>query len=146
MSSAKDRFIQSLNQHEETKQSGQEAVLAFQGAVERLGHLIHNWLNEANIDGQVQVRVAPTTISGADGTAQTVSYTLNFRAKHVTFEPLYISAIGAAGVLSIKGLRYEAQLILTPGGEWWVTPNNGAPIERRPLDSEAFFGLLEHAR
>lgn len=74
----------------------------------------------------MQVRTSPCTIADADGHAQTVCYTLNFNSKHVHFEPKHIQVIGPAGVLDIKGLRYQAEL--TNAGRGVV----GEAYRRRP--------------
>lgn len=147
MSSAKEEFIQSLNQQQASQAAAADAALNFQSAVEKLGHLIHKWLE--GVPGELQVRTTPVTVVDGAGHIQSVTHTLIWDGKHVAFEPKHIRVIGAAGLVTVRGLRHEADLTLTPGGEWWVNSKllgAGQPPERKPLDETAFFGLLKAAR
>jgi hypothetical protein len=147
MSSPKEEFIRSLNQQQAGQAAAADAALHFQSAVEQLGHQIHKWLE--GVPGELQVRTTPITVVDSAGHIQSVTHTLIWNGKHVTFEPKHIRVMGAAGLVTVRGLRYEADLALTPGGEWWLNSKvlgAGQPPERKPLDEAAFFALLKAAR
>ncbi|MFJ1254139.1 hypothetical protein [Cupriavidus sp. CuC1] len=143
MSSAKERFFQSLENHDRIEVTGEDAVRSFQNAVEQLGQLISTWL-----EGRIQLGVSDARTLCDQENVLTKSYTLKFKDKHVSFVPLHVRAIGAAGVIGVKGLRYDAQLTLSANGEWWVTTKQFGEHDgiRQLLDEERLFALLEDAR
>ncbi|WP_420993648.1 hypothetical protein ACKI2N_015570 [Cupriavidus sp. 30B13] len=143
MSSAKERFFQSLVNYDQVEVTGHDAVQKFQNAVEELGKLIGAWL-----EGRIQLSVSDARTLCDQENVLTKSYTLRFKDKHVSFVPLHVRAIGSAGVIGVKGLRYDAQLTLSSNGEWWVTTKKFGEHDgvRQLLDEEGFFALLEDAR
>lgn len=142
MSSAKERFLHSLEHPDGDDVSAQAAIRRFQSSVDELGRLITRWLG-----GKVELTVSDARTLCEQENVMTKSYMLRFRNKHVSFVPLHVRAIGSAGVIGLKGLRYDAQLALATNGEWWVTTKQFGEHQgrRELLDEERFFLLLEDA-